>query len=368
MSRPEMPMTPAASTDIKGQEKTPTELSFSLGPPAIYGEKESSESSNASIRSDSSYRPSSPAPPPSSRKRARPAVAQIQTDAAISPAFSLPPPPSRSRKIIQMKPGASDKKSAPTPATEKKKAGPGSKSTTAATSKKTARKTAHSVIERRRRSKMNEEFDTMKEMIPACQGQSMHKLAILQAGIDYLRYLERCVADLKAVNRGLPASGLPTQSQAPTPRPRSPATSPSDEELGGDPGDDPSDEEEEEEEEEEDSDEEMEGVTPSTATSQAFTFVPSSYSSTQPSPAAGTPYNYPISRSSTLPSLLSPAFKPVRPEYSHSVESSPALLPNSSRDADHEATAALLMLNNDRRGKQQRKGGGGLSVQDLLSS
>jgi hypothetical protein len=27
---------------------------------------------------------------------------------------------------------------------------------------------------------MNEEFGTLKDMIPACQGQDMHKLAILQ--------------------------------------------------------------------------------------------------------------------------------------------------------------------------------------------
>ena len=42
-----------------------------------------------------------------------------------------------------------------------------------------ARKTAHSVIERRRRSKMNEEFSVLKDMIPACKDQEMHKLAIL---------------------------------------------------------------------------------------------------------------------------------------------------------------------------------------------
>jgi hypothetical protein len=52
------------------------------------------------------------------------------------------------------------------------------KGTTAA-GRKIARKTAHSLIERRRRSKMNEEFGVLKDMIPACQGQDMHKLAIL---------------------------------------------------------------------------------------------------------------------------------------------------------------------------------------------
>lgn len=51
---------------------------------------------------------------------------------------------------------------------------------TTAAGRKIARKTAHSLIERRRRSKMNEEFGVLKDMIPACQGQEMHKLAILQ--------------------------------------------------------------------------------------------------------------------------------------------------------------------------------------------
>ena len=49
-----------------------------------------------------------------------------------------------------------------------------------AAGRKIARKTAHSLIERRRRSKMNEEFGVLKDMIPACKGQEMHKLAILQ--------------------------------------------------------------------------------------------------------------------------------------------------------------------------------------------
>ncbi|KAL9081740.1 MAG: hypothetical protein Q9159_007073 [Coniocarpon cinnabarinum] len=66
------------------------------------------------------------------------------------------------------------------------------------TGRKVARKTAHSLIERRRRSKMNEEFGVLKDMIPACAGQEMHKLAILQASIDYMRYLEDCLAEVRA--------------------------------------------------------------------------------------------------------------------------------------------------------------------------
>jgi hypothetical protein len=62
-----------------------------------------------------------------------------------------------------------------TSGTKRKQAG-----NTSAAGRKIARKTAHSLIERRRRSKMNEEFGVLKDMIPACRGQEMHKLAILQ--------------------------------------------------------------------------------------------------------------------------------------------------------------------------------------------
>jgi hypothetical protein len=56
-------------------------------------------------------------------------------------------------------------------------------SATSVAGRKIARKTAHSLIERRRRSKMNEEFGVLKNMIPACTGE-MHKLAILQASFE----------------------------------------------------------------------------------------------------------------------------------------------------------------------------------------
>jgi hypothetical protein len=158
--------------------------------------------------------------------------------------FSLPPPPTRSRKIIQMKPrdteqeaaqqasaaNASGKASNAAAQTTggKKTSGKG----TTAAGRKIARKTAHSLIERRRRSKMNEEFGVLKDMIPACQGQDMHKLAILsvcyilvpcllyvltinlQAGIDYLRYLEQCVTDLQANNNNSPRPPPPTARAA----------------------------------------------------------------------------------------------------------------------------------------------------------
>lgn len=119
----------------------------------------------------------------------RPSVVHM----AAKEAFSLPPPPTRTRKIIQMKPrvqqedlpdiaNASAKMSTDKAANAKAPAGKKKQpSTTSVAGRKIARKTAHSLIERRRRSKMNEEFGVLKDMIPACTGE-MHKLAILQVG------------------------------------------------------------------------------------------------------------------------------------------------------------------------------------------
>ena len=169
MPRTTLPPTPAPSGDIMGKDDPSTSTSekpFNLPSPAMSQNRRGGGTSN---------------PKP------------IQP--AVSPTFSLPPPPTRSRTIIQMKPRPSQnevpekrptssgskgsaKKSNPNPNTQ----GTTRKqpSATSAAGKKIARKTAHSVIERRRRSKMNEEFAVLKAMIPACTDQEMHKLAILQ--------------------------------------------------------------------------------------------------------------------------------------------------------------------------------------------
>lgn len=168
MPRTTLPLTPGASGDILGKDQTYlpiSEKTFNLPPPAI-----------------SQSRANAPASTPKS----------IQP--ATSPHFSLPPPPTRSRTIIQMKPKPQQNEpSADKRPTAKGSAGSGKKTSTQAgasgkkqpssmsvAGKKIARKTAHSVIERRRRSKMNEEFGVLKAMIPACTDQEMHKLAILQ--------------------------------------------------------------------------------------------------------------------------------------------------------------------------------------------
>ena len=165
MPRPAMPLTPAASTDIaaKEQASVSSDQAFDLPPPAV----------RHTSTNDPTHRPLQPAP---------------------STNYSLPPPPTRSRTIIQMTPKSQPQEvqkgwSQPSSKASNKRgssgsnAGPPAKkqpSSTSVAGKKIARKTAHSVIERRRRSKMNEEFDALKGLIPACTGQEMHKLAILQ--------------------------------------------------------------------------------------------------------------------------------------------------------------------------------------------
>lgn len=225
MPRTALPPTPASSTDIHGKDGTKQlsslQMSFELPEPAINNPNSAGPShSTAGFRTESPVSTTSPKTPypiqpaeaVKSRRRSSAAVAATKENNA----FALPPPPTRSRKIIQMKPRLQqdEKKQpvaeqpAPTPAATTggkgagrrtaaatavatataaapaaSDAGPASKkkqpSATSAAGRKIARKTAHSLIERRRRSKMNEEFAVLKGMIPACTGE-MHKLAILQ--------------------------------------------------------------------------------------------------------------------------------------------------------------------------------------------
>lgn len=161
--------TPASSMDIVGKDGESQYLpkdrnTFVLPPPAI-----------------------APAPSGDAASETAPKASE----------YSLPPPPTRTRKIIQMTPkmqptdGPADSSLGSVPAKARsagasassakgKTAAKKQPSSTSQAGKRIARKTAHSVIERRRRSKMNEEFGVLKDMIPACKDQDMHKLAILQ--------------------------------------------------------------------------------------------------------------------------------------------------------------------------------------------
>ncbi|KAI1499281.1 hypothetical protein F5X99DRAFT_390375 [Biscogniauxia marginata] len=383
MARAKMPPTPASSTEIKGQDHSnklsPLQLAFELPPSAIGpGEASRPPSSGSKMSPVSpSSKPTFPVQPSETVKSRRRLSGVTQKDI-----FALPPPPTRSRKIIQMKPRPQEK--APdSPATPKATASAGSTarntsaagskkkqpSATSAAGRKIARKTAHSLIERRRRSKMNEEFGVLKELIPACTGD-MHKLAILQASIEYIRYLEECITRLKSQHDG--------GADVSTPPRFDPALSNACEE----PSDNGADEEEDQPEPE---DVEMtdEEATSATWTSTAAR---SSQSSTSPALVAqdargrqhsyssvSTDYrHYSFSASTSTSPACGPQTYPypagaTTPTAPHPVLTSPALRPQ--QELDQEASAALLMLNVDRRGASTGGGGGrGMSVRDLLSS
>ncbi|KAL7807814.1 hypothetical protein V8C26DRAFT_432557 [Trichoderma gracile] len=343
--------------------------------------------------------------------------------------FALPPPPTRSRKIIQMKPrstqqgtaaaGASTSASTKEPgratgrsaaktAAAAADAGPGAgasakggggggessssnrkkqPSATSAAGRKIARKTAHSLIERRRRSKMNEEFALLKSMIPACTGE-MHKLAILQASIEYVRYLEDCVAKLKAQQEqssSRPEASASSSSHSPLPpirefhptfRDEDPAdVEMTDSDAAPSPVFAPQQHHHHQQQQQQN---QRTSVSVSPALhAQDSRHRQHSYSSAS---TAADQRHYSYSASTTT----SPAFGPQLfvssssnnnshgTSASGSTLTSPALLPQT--DLDHEATAALLMLNCDRRGTVGRNGSGNgnnyraLSVRDLLSS
>lgn len=211
MPRPGLPPTPGSSTDIKGRDGTQDlaslHMAFELPPPAY--QDPSRISPTDSRKPDSPSYPVQAAETVKARRRSSAAAHARETSSSNGGGFALPPPPTRSRKIIQVKPRPTDASSRSSPPPPKSResgrggraaAGGGSSKTspaagaaqqqqqggkkkqpsaTSAAGRKIARKTAHSLIERRRRSKMNDEFALLKSMIPACTGE-MHKLAILQ--------------------------------------------------------------------------------------------------------------------------------------------------------------------------------------------
>ncbi|KAL2865436.1 uncharacterized protein BJX67DRAFT_185357 [Aspergillus lucknowensis] len=348
MSRSRLPPTPSMSGEFIIKDQTTVDGSdcFAL-PPAALSPSKVNNASRASSKSDPSvFFPASPTSPQLEPSRdANPPHAGLKRPLED---LDLPPPPTRTRKIIQMKPKS---QSSPKPTATSAKPAPkgntkataangtasgGSKkkqpSATSAAGRKIARKTAHSLIERRRRSKMNEEFATLKNMIPACRGQEMHKLAILQASIDYVNYLEKCIQDLKVPGNQRPVpSALPAAPLSPT----------SPEFIG-----------------------EVKDHTYSASVSPEVS--PNGFASTSPmySPRSGIPSTGGMSE--IPPSILpSPALGPVRPSEQAmrsarsswalpSSRTSPAIQPpfsnGPSADMDHEASAALLMLNRDPRG------------------
>jgi len=49
---------------------------------------------------------------------------------------------------------------------------------------------------------MNAEFQTLKELVPACKGRELHKLEVLRETVGYVRWLEGMVEDLRSANVG----------------------------------------------------------------------------------------------------------------------------------------------------------------------
>ena len=168
-----------------------------------------------------------------------------------------------------------------------------------------------------------------------------------QASIEYLRYLEQCVSNLKVANSSV------IQPPPPTFNPSSSAYQ---------------DRQDNHEEEEDDGDDrEMEDIPTETLRSAPSYRSPRSAVSSPTVSALHTSSSY----ASSVATLPSPAFGPNQcfSGYMHSASTSPTMLPDNARDADHEATAALLMLNKDRRDtKGASASGRSMSVRDLLSS
>jgi hypothetical protein len=178
-----------------------------------------------------------------------------------------------------------------------------------------------------------------------------------------VRYLEDCVAKLKAENSR--SNSTPTSEQFALPPPASrgsysssrryPTYEDEDVEMGG-----------------------SEAPSPTYSTPVPHSHQPSASPALLPhdtrnrqdsySSASTEQRHYSFSASSTT----SPALGPAAYDYALSTASvgstltSPALLP--LRDFDQEATAALLMLNTDRRGTNGNISGRGMSVKDLLST
>ncbi|KAF5026495.1 hypothetical protein F66182_1417 [Fusarium sp. NRRL 66182] len=404
MPQPGLPPTPGSSSDIKGkdgiQQLASFQLSFELPPPAIHDASRISPTmssrvsptdtrSHQPITSPGSNYPMQPAETVKARRRST--VAKETRDTL----FALPPPPTRSRKIIQMKPrqegndenspkakakttGKGSATAKTTPSNSKTAAGTTENaadddktkkkqpSATSAAGRKIARKTAHSLIERRRRSKMNEEFAVLKDMVPACTGD-MHKLSILQASIEYIRYLEDCVSQLKEHQEdesGQTESG----PQTPTALDRLPSIREFHPTFRADPA--------------VDDDIEMEDSDVTSPTMTAMSDRNARHTSISPALPPRDAHHRAQSCSSvstehrrysySVSAGTSPAFGPqiyTAPHYARSEASapgsaltSPALNPQS--ELDQEAMAALLMLNNERRDSKGR----GLSVRDLLST
>ncbi|KAF8253412.1 hypothetical protein K440DRAFT_642369 [Wilcoxina mikolae CBS 423.85] len=341
---------------------------FALPPPALPEPLAVDNSSNIAAVAA--------APTTASRGKKRRASSQQQPQQQQQPPVTLPPPPTRTRKIIQMKPTPSSASSPPispstsrTPTTKPKPTPktttttPPSSTTTSTTSRKVARKTAHSLIERRRRSKMNAEFESLKNLVPACRGVEMHKLAILQASIEYVRYLEGCVKELQKATGGGNCCSPP------------PVFSPRNDDDEGESEDGDGDGDEEDVEMKEPLLQQQPQCVSNSSSSgcgggRRGTEDYSNYT-TAPSSAASVASDFtPVHSATTSPVFTHPTAQgPRLPSIS------PMLFPQHQPPLCMEATAGALLLLADEGRREDGRGGidrpvlsRGMSVKDLLSS
>ena len=223
---------------------------------------------------------------------------------------------------------------------------------------------------------MNAEFETLKNLVPACgKGVEMHKLAILQASIEYVRYLEGCLKELQRAT-GVQNFCVP---KAFSPRSRS-----------GDEDD------EEAEEAEDDADVDMDAgqdagqrergqqqqqqqqqqAEPEQQRRFSLPEVcPAPNYTTNPSSAATSPEFAPIHSAATSPLFTLPPSHAIRlPSISPMIFPQPQPQPQPPVHSPLEATAgALLLLADEGRRdeavwRSRPSAGRGMSVRDLLSS
>ncbi|KAG5922444.1 hypothetical protein E4U61_005183 [Claviceps capensis] len=405
MPRPSLPLTSGSATNtgsLYNAQSAAVHLASQLSASTMSPTAERSSfnaSSHIPLLSSSSSRSSGPSQAAETVKTRRRASAPRGNtrDNANCP-FALPPPPTRSRTIIQMKPRTQADSTASSPAKPSSRAGSkttssaltaktaankdasdsGSGSTgqgvkrkqppnaTSAAGRKTARKTAHSLIERRRRGKMNEEFDVLRGLVPACTLQ-MHKLSVLNCTIEYVQYLQDCVSKLSS-QAAVERTSLPSIDEF--------STSFFVQQRNGLGEVDISD---------------SDSVSPRFLAQSDYTHrlstststTASSFSSVSPSihaeDARRGPHgyqhhdNYTVSSSNPSERFLPP---PALGPHGHGTYAQGGLQgsgPTSfaicaQSDVDSEATAALLMLNNDRRGPNPSSGARRVSVRDLLSN
>jgi hypothetical protein len=187
----------------------------------------------------------------------------------------------------------------------------------------------------------------------------------VQASIDYVRYLEDCVAKLKAENIRNNNS-TPTSEQFVLPPPTSRESYNTPRQFQSYDGQE---------------DVDMEGseqLSPTYSTPMPSSNRPSASPAILPQDSRQRQDSYSSNStdhrhySFSASATTSPALGPSAYDYARSNASigsaltSPALQPQ--RHPDQEATAALLMLNTDRRGTQGSTSGRGMSVKDLLSA